>query len=105
MPVRGIRRRYLAVKVHSDKRIDGDNLFSAISEKILFLYGVVGSASMDFKPIEYQNGLAIISSNHLSIQQMRAVLAHIQEINKTKVSLQVLRVSGTIKTLKKKLKT
>ena len=82
MPVRGIRRRYLAVKVHSDEQIDGDNLFGAISKKILFLYGVVGSADLDFKPIEYQNGIGIIRCNHLSIQQMRAVLAHIQEINK-----------------------
>lgn len=104
MPVRGVRRRYLAVKVHSDLEIEGVDLFNAIGEKTRFIYGVVGSSKMDYKSIDYEGRVAIIRCSHLWLSQMRAVIASIKEVNKVQVSLQVIRVSGTIKTLRRKIK-
>jgi RNase P/RNase MRP subunit POP5 len=103
MPVRGIRRRYIAILVRSDKDIDGRSLFDSIERKIHFLYGVAGSSRINFKPIDFNDNIAIIRCNHVSLPLMRIVIAHIQEIDERPVMLQVLRVSGTIRTLRKKV--
>ena len=103
MPVRGVRRRYMAILVHSDEEIVGSSLFKSIERKIHFLYGVVGSTRINYKPIDYHDKVAIIRCNHLSLPQMRTVIAHIQKVDDTPVMLQVLRVSGTLKTLRKKV--
>lgn len=103
MPVRGIRRRYIAFLTHSDEDIEGSSLFDSIERKIHFLYGVTGSSRINYKPIDYSDNIAIIRCNHISVPLMRTVIAHIQEIDEKPVMLQVLRVSGTIRTLRRKL--
>ena len=103
MPVRGVRRRYLAIIVHSEGDVRGEDFFNSVKEKILFLYGVVGSSKMSYKPIDYKEKIVIIRCSHLWLQQMRTVIAQINQINGIKVSLQVLRISGINKTLKEKL--
>jgi RNase P/RNase MRP subunit POP5 len=104
MPVRGVNRRYLAIKIYSENEVKEKDLFNAIEEKINFLYGVVGASRINYRPIGFEDGIAIIRCNHLWVSQMRSVIAHIKEINFFPVMLQVIRISGTIKTLKKKIK-
>jgi RNase P/RNase MRP subunit POP5 len=105
MPVRGVRRRYLYIKVNAGEIINEDHFFSALSNKVHFLYGVTGSNSMNMKLIEWDNEkqAAIIRINHIKLNEARTVIAHIQKIKNTVVRLDVVRVSGTIKTLKSKL--
>jgi RNase P/RNase MRP subunit POP5 len=104
MPVRGVRRRYLAIKIYSENEVCEKDFFDAIEQKINFLYGVVGASRINYRPIQFEDGLAIIRCNHLCLLQMRTVIGHIQEIDTNPVILQVIRISGTIRTLKKKLK-
>lgn len=104
MPVRSVRRRYLWVHIESETEHSEDSVHKAIEDKIHFLYGVKGAAEMNYRLIEFypdeQN--LIIRSNHNRLNEMRAVLTHISEINDTPVRIDVKLVSGTIKTLKKK---
>ena len=104
MPVRGVRRRYLAIKIYSENEVCEKDFFDAIEQKINFLYGVVGASRINYRAIELENDIAIIRCNHLWVLQMRTVIGHIQEIDSNPVILQVIRISGTIRTLKKKLK-
>ncbi len=104
MPVRGIRRRYLAIKIHSENEVKEKDLFNTIENKINFLYGVAGASRIGYSPIWFENGIAIIRCNQLCVDKMRAVINHIQKISGIPAMLQVIRISGTIKTLKKKLK-
>ncbi len=105
MPVRNIRRRYLALKIHGETDISEADLYRAISDKIHFLYGVKGSAETDCRMIEYdqQQRRGIIRCNHDRLTETRAALAHITSINDAPVAIQVVTVSGTIKTLRKRL--
>ena len=105
MPVRNVRRRYLALKIHGETDTSESDLRRAISDKIHFLYGVKGAAETDFRMIEYDQQLmqGIIRCNHDRLTETRAALAHITAINDAPVSVQVVTVSGTIKTLKKRL--
>ena len=81
------------------------DLSRAISDKIHFLYGVKGAAETDYRMIEYnqQLGQGIIRCNHDKLTETRAALAHITAINGAPVSVQVVTVSGTIKSLRNRL--
>jgi RNase P/RNase MRP subunit POP5 len=105
MPVRNVRRRYLALQVHSEADISKADLSRAVSDKIHFLYGVKGATETDYRMIEYDQQLrrAIIRCNHDRLNETRAALAHITAIKDAPVAIQVVTVSGTIKTLRKRL--
>ena len=105
MPVRNVRRRYLAIQVHSEADIVKGKLSRAVSDKINFLYGVKGAAETDLRMIEYDQQLmqGIIRCNHDRLTETRAALAHITAIDDAPVAIQVVTVSGTIKTLRKRL--
>lgn len=104
MPVRNHRRRYLAIRVYSDHSHSEEELANAIEEKIRFLYGVKGSSDTRFRMIEYsrEEGRGIVRCSHDMLTEMRATLAHVSAIGDKPASIQVLRVSGTIKSLRRK---
>jgi len=70
-----------------------------------FLYGVTGTTEMNIRVIEWndEKQAAIVRVNHNRLNEMRAVLAHMSEIGGSEVRVDVVRVSGTIKTLKSKI--
>ncbi len=105
MPVRNVRRRYLAIIIHSEAEISEADLHRAVSDKIHFLYGVKGAAETGFRMIEYdqQHRRGIIRCSHDRLTEARAALAHITSINDAPAAIQVVTVSGTIKTLRKRL--
>jgi RNase P/RNase MRP subunit POP5 len=104
MPVRSVRRRYLWIHLKSKTVYKEESVHKTIEDKIHFLYGVKGATEMNYRLIEFypdeQN--LIIRCNHNRLNEMRAVLAHISEINEAPVRIDVKLVSGTIKALKKK---
>ncbi len=105
MPVRNVRRRYLALQLHCEAEPSKSELSRVISDKIRFLYGVKGAAETDLRMIEYDQQLmqGIIRCNHDRLTETRAALAHITAIDDAPVAIQVVTVSGTIKTLRKRL--
>jgi ribonuclease P/MRP protein subunit POP5 len=105
MPVHNVRRRYLALQVHSEADITQAELSRAISDKIHLLYGVKGAAETDCRMIEYdqQHRQGIIRCNHDRLTETRAAVAHITAVNGAPASVQVVTVSGTIKSLRKRL--
>jgi ribonuclease P/MRP protein subunit POP5 len=103
MPVRSVRRRYLWSHIESEKNHREDIVHKAIEDKSHFLYGVKGTTELNYRLIEFhpEEQNLIIRCNHNRLNEMRAVLAHISEINGVPVRIDVKLVSGTIKTLKK----
>ena len=103
MPVRSVRRRYLWTYIESETDHIEDTVHKAIEDKIHFLYGVKGATEMNYRLIEFypETQNLIIRCNHNRLNEMRAVLAHISEINGAPIRIDVKLVSGTIKTLKK----
>jgi len=104
MPVRSVRRRYIWAHIESETDHTESSVYKAINHTIHFLYGVKGATEMNYRLIEFypEEQNLILRCNHNRLNEMRAVLAHISEINDTPVRIDVKLVSGTIKTLKKK---
>ena len=105
MPVKDVRRRYLYAEIESGKRIAESQFRTALEEKIHFLYGVTGATAMNVRVIDWdeKTQAIIVRVNHIMLNEMRAVLAHMSQIGGIDVRLNIKRVSGTIKTLKSKL--
>lgn len=105
MPVRGVRRRYIYAEIVSEDELDSSSFLSALDEKIHYLYGVTGAAAMNARLIEWSDDpqSVIVRVNHVKLEEMRAVLAHITEVGGVRARADVKRVSGTIKTLKSKI--
>jgi len=94
----------MALQVYSEADLTEADLSHAISDKIHLLYGVKGAAETNYRMIEYnqQPRQGIIRCNHYKLIETRAALAHITAINGAPVSIQVVTVSGTIKSLRSK---
>ena len=103
MPVRSVRRRYLWVHIETSVELDPSMLNRVIDAKIQYLYGVKGTVDMNYRLIEYfPDGYnAIVRCNHVTLTELRAALAHITDIAGEPTRFDVLRVSGTIKSLKR----
>ena len=83
--------------------LDADSLNNVIREKIHYLYGVKGAVEMNLRLIEFNpdEKNAIIRCNHNRLNEMRTVLAHILDIHGEPARIDILCISGTIKSLKK----
>ncbi len=103
MPVEILRRRYIAFKVEGEASKRG--LKEAIKKSVERLYGLNGLWKLEPTLIEFdeENQIGIVRCNHRWLPWMRAALTAITEIKGTPVALHVLRVSGTLKALKRRL--
>ena len=83
--------------------LDHSMLNRVIDAKIQYLYGVKGAVDMNYRLIEFfTDGCnAIVRCNHVMLSELRAALAHITDIAGEPARFDVLRVSGTIKSLKR----
>lgn len=102
MPVRRARRRYLRFKVASDRRFRSKEIADAIHKEVLWLYGVHGLSQLEPVLVDFDEDgqTGILRCIRLHLRRMRASLAYITSISGSAASIHVLRVSGTIKSLK-----
>ena len=104
MPVKTVRRRYIAFKVEGEtsKR----ELEEAIRGSVERLYGLNGLWKLEPTLIEFdeQYQIGIVRCNHRWLPWMRASLTAITEIKGKPIALHVLRVSGTLRALRKRLR-
>jgi len=106
MPYSPVRKRYIAFKLLSDTFIYYNDLSQSIRIEILKLHGDFGVSKAGFKLIEYdgKTGFGIVKCNHLALEQTRLSLLSLKNVRDIPVIPQVLHVSGTIKSLRQKMK-
>lgn len=104
MPVRNIRRRYLAFRVLCSCGVSEEQLWDTVVSGFRLLYGVKGLSEANLKLIEYdpKASSGIMRCSHDYVTQTRAALARIAELIGQPAAVQVDRVSGTIKSLRNK---
>jgi RNase P/RNase MRP subunit POP5 len=107
MPVRSVRRRYIWIHIETTLDLDSKLINEVIENKIHFLYGLKGAIEINYKLIDFipKNNDAIIRCNHNKLNYMRTALAHITKLKTKNCRVDVKKVSGTIKTLRHKIKT
>ncbi|MEM2971154.1 MAG: Rpp14/Pop5 family protein [Candidatus Bathyarchaeia archaeon] len=101
-----VKRRYLALKIDSNENFSQKEIVDAIWNAVLKLFGEYGASQTGLRLIDYdaEKKTAIIYTVHTSLTMVRAAIATIIQIGNKPLALHVTAVSGTIKTLRKKLK-
>ena len=104
MPVRTVRRRYLLFGIVADPAPTEKEVWETIRDSILTLYGSKGLSLIDPNLIEYNEAskTGIIRCTHDTERFLRAAVAMIVNISGAPTAVRIQRVSGTIKTLRKK---
>lgn len=98
------KRRYLALQLVGQQTIDEVTVINAVKNSVLKLFGEYGASKANLKQITCfpEKKQVIIRCSHLMLDQVRAAIATIIEINGTTATVHVLAVSGTLKSLSKK---
>lgn len=100
------RRRYLALEIDSKETFNPREFMSAVWDAVLKLYGEYGASWTGLALIDYdaETKFVILRTAHTAVDMVRSALASITKIGDKPVAVHVLRVSGTIRTLSKKMK-
>jgi len=100
-----MRKRYLAFKIVSDQAVNKRDVADAVWNAVLQLFGEYGASQTSLALIEYdqEKCWGIIRCLHRAVEMVRASIASVTEINEKPVAIHVLRVSGTLKALKRKV--
>ena len=100
-----VRRRYLALKIDSEETFGSRDFIGAVWDAVSRLYGEYGASQTGLALIDYdaEKKFAIIRTVHTTVDKVRAALASITRIGDKPVAIHVLKISGTIKALHKKI--
>jgi len=100
-----MRRRYLALKIESEEPVSERNLIEAIWGSILQLFGEYGASQTNLYLVEFNpaDGYAILRCSHKTVDMVRASLAAVTRVNEKFVSVHIVRVSGTLRALRRKV--
>ncbi len=83
---------------------DEKDIINAIWNSILQVFGEYGASQTNLRSIKYdpQANYGVLRCSHGALDVVKAAVASIMRINGKKVAIQVLGVSGTLKSLSKK---
>jgi RNase P/RNase MRP subunit POP5 len=97
------RYRYAGFKVLSPNHLGEEEVREVIQRSIVELLGAFGISRIEPRIIEYdsERAVGIIRCKHLYLPQLRASLASITSIRGEPAAFLVLKVSGTLKALRK----
>jgi len=100
--LKSVRRRYLAIEIDVARKIEERELKNAVWNAVGRLFGEYGASKTDFVLIRYDatENFAVFRCANASVEAFRASLALITEIGQEPVTIHVLGVSGTLKSLK-----
>jgi len=103
---RTVRRRYLALAIDTQEVLSSKDLMDAVWDAVSKLYGEYGASKAGLALISYDvdKKLAIIRTVHSALEMVRAALASITSIRNKPAAIHVITVSGTIKTLSRKIR-
>ncbi len=99
-----MRRRYIAVKIEGN-RTNKKNLYNAIWDSILRLFGEYGASQTDLRLIEYdpENGRAVLRCSHEALPLVKAAIPCVTQIGSRPAAIHIQLISGTLKSLRRKL--
>ena len=100
-----MKRRYIAIRIESEQTFSEKELYDAVWSSLQRLFGEYGASQAELGLIEYdpENKRAIFRCSHKTLELVKAAIVALTEISNGKVALRILRVSGTLKALRKKV--
>ena len=102
LPTLKERKRYILFQITSTEKIEKKIVGDQVRKACLRFLGELGvaKAGVQFLPETYKGGKGIIRVGHKYVDEVKAALALVKEINGKKVSFNVTKVSGIIDRLK-----
>ena len=103
-PAKRERNRYLVYSVTSEKPVKSEDIGREIWKTALDFLGELGVSRSSLRVVDFdeKKQKGIIKVNHMSVEEARMTLALVKEVNKQRVALQVVGVSGILKKAKGK---
>ena len=100
-----MRRRYIAVGIDSDRMFDGRDVREAVLDSVLRLFGEYGASRSELALIEYdqERKQAILRCSHEALDLVKASIVAMTEISGEKATVRIMLVSGTLKSLRRKI--
>lgn len=100
-----VRRRYLALKIDCEEPLEPRMVSDAVWNAVLRLFGEVGAGHAGLFLVKYDANkrLAVLRCSHTALPMVRAAVASITKIGDVPAAVHVLRVSGTLKALARKM--
>jgi len=88
----------------SEQLLNEKDVIHTIWSAILKLFGEYGASQVNLALIEYnpQKSYAVVRCLHKALEMVKASITSITEINGKPAAIHIVRVSGTLKALRKK---
>ena len=99
------KKRYLAIKIDGERSFNDSEVIQVIQYSISRLFGEYGASKAEIRLIKNipEKGVTILQCSLRMVLEVRAAIASITRIDKKKVIMNVIEVSGTINSLIKKI--
>ena len=100
-----MRRRYIAVRIDSERTFDERDFYDAVWTSILRLFGEYGASQTELTLIEYdqETKQAILRCSHKALDLVKASIVAVTEIENESATLHIVLVSGTLKSLRSRI--
>jgi ribonuclease P/MRP protein subunit POP5 len=101
-----VKRRYLAAMIDARAGLSSSDFLDAVWGAVLKLHGECGASRTGLSLISYDDEemFAVLRVGHDAVDMVRAALASITSIAGGPAAVHVLRVSGTLKALREKVR-
>jgi RNase P/RNase MRP subunit POP5 len=98
------KRRYLALNIECNQSFEEQLVLNAINSSVQRLFGEYGASQANVRLIKYfpEKSQLVIMCSHRKLEQVRAAIASTIEVKGERISIHVVAVSGTLKSLSKK---
>lgn len=99
-----VRRRYLALKLEGEGTFDRNTVSDALWTAVLRLFGEVGVSQAGLFLVEFDSEKmsAVLRCSHRALPNVKAAIASVTKIGGQPAAIHVSRVSGSLKTLRRK---
>lgn len=98
------RNRYIAFELISDSALSRSDIVKAVWGSVLRFLGELGASKTSLWVMDWdeKHNRGILKVNHKSLEEVRAALALMKEVNGQRVTPHILGVSGTVKKTREK---
>ena len=96
------KKRYVYFKLSSKGKLQQKDVFRALWDSMLALFGALGCSHLGFQLIEFDSfsGKGIVRCVRGKEEEVKAGIILVERVGKEKVLPEILRVSGTLKALR-----
>jgi len=102
--IRRVKQRYLALKVESAGFFEERDVRDAVWSAVIQLFGEYGASQAGLFLVQYdrQRREAVLRCSHKALPMVHASVASVTKMKDKPATIHVLRISGTLRALKKR---